>query len=420
MAPSGPGRRGSVRQAENGTWSYTVDVTLPGGQRRQTRKRGFTTRKAAQAALTATLTKLQDQSYVPPSRLSLRTFIEDTWLPAVAGELRPSTLHSYSRNLRLHVLPALGSTPLQSLDATTLTQHYQQLVAAGRKDHRTGTGLSTTTVRYIHTILRSALQTAYEWELVPRNVADRAKPPKPRARGDRHIQINTWPSATLAGFLCSTEGERLYPLWLLMATTGLRRGEAIGLTWSCLDPVTGTLSVRRSLVDVDRGQPVWSDPKTSRGRRVVALDAATLEALARVGVRTEADKRVAAETYQDHGLIFTHEDGTPLHPDTTSRNFTRRLTQLRLPRIRLHDLRHTWATLALESGIHPKVVQERLGHANVSITLDLYSHVSPAMQSDAAERVAALIVRPAAANADPTAATDLSGPVTVIVITDDQ
>jgi len=113
-----------------------------------------------------------------------------------------------------------------------------------------------------------------------------------------------------------------------------------------------------------------------------------------VWVRAKADKQLAAGTYHDHDLVFTHEDGAPLHPDTTSWNFTRRLTQLQLPRIRLHDLRHTWATLALESGIHPKVVQERLGHANVSITLDLYSHVSPAMQSDAAERVAALFVRP--------------------------
>ena len=311
MAPTSPGRRGSVRQDDNSTWSYTVDLTLPGSQRRQTRKRGFLTRKVAQAALTETLAKLQDQSYVPPSRLALRTFIEDTWLPAVAGELRPSTLNSYSRNLRLHVLPALGSAPLQSLDASTLTQHYQRLVAGGRKDHRTGTGLSTTTVR---SILRSALQTAYEWDLVPRNVADRAKPPKPRARGDRHIQINTWSTATLAGFLRSTESERLHPLWMLLATTGLRRGEAIGLTWSCLDPAAGSLSVRRSLVDVDRGQPVWSDPKTSRGRRVVALDTATLDALAHVWVRAKADKQLAAGTYHDHDLVFTYEDGTPLHP----------------------------------------------------------------------------------------------------------
>jgi len=124
----------------------------------------------------------------------------------------------------------------------------------------------------------------------------------------------------------------------------------------------------------------------------VALDNTTLEALRQVQTRTEADRHLAGSAYEDHGLVFTHQDGLPLHPDTTFKNFTRRVEQLGQPRIRLHDLRHTWATLALESGIHPKVVQERLGHANVSITLDLYSHVSPAMQSDAAERVAALIL----------------------------
>jgi integrase len=396
MVTTGTGRRGSVQQADNGSWFFIVDTTLPGGPRRQTRRRGFPTRKAAQAALTETLGTLSDHSYVTPSRLTLTDFIENRWLPAVAGELRASTHASYSRNLRLHILPTLGTVPLQAMDASTLTALYQRLATQGRKDHLGGRPLSTTTVRYIHTIVRSALQTAYEWDLTPRNVADKAKPPKPKARGDRHEQINTWPHATLRAFLHQTDGERLHPLWLLLATTGLRRGEAVGLTWQALDLELGTLSVRRSLVDVDCGRPVWSDPKTSRGRRVIALDSSTLDALRQVSTRTEADRKLAGSAYEDHGLVFTHPDGSPLHPDTTSKNFTRRGEQLGLPRIRLHDLRHTWATLALESGIHPKVVQERLGHANVSITLDLYSHVSPAMQSDAAERVAALFLTPPA------------------------
>lgn len=394
MEPTSPGRRGSVRQDDNGTWSYIVDLTLPGGNRRQTRKRGFLTRKAAQAALTEIVTKLQDQSYVPPSRLSLKTFIEDTWLPAVAGKLRPSTLNSYSRNLSLHVLPTLGSAPLQSLDASTLTALYLRLASEGRKDHLRGRPLSTTTVRYIHNILRSALQTAYEWDLVPHNAADRAEAPKPKARADRHERINTWPPGTLREFLGRTDGERLHPLWLTLATTGLRRGEAIGLTWEALDLDLGSLTVRRSLVDVDGGRPIWSDPKTNRGRRVIALDSTTLQALRQVLARNHTDRNAAGTAYQDHKLVFTHKNGSPLHPDTTSRNFTRRVEQLALPRIRLHDLRHTWAILALGSGIHPKVVQERLGHANVSITLDLYSHVLAAMQTDAAERVAALFARP--------------------------
>jgi integrase len=391
VTASSAGRRGSVRQATNGSWYYTVDITAPGGVRRQSKRRGFPTRKAAQAALTHDLEALALRTYVAPSKLSFEEYVEDRWLPAVKGRLRPSTLASYTRNLRIHVLPALGPVLLQDIDAGALTALYQRLAEHGRKDYARGKVLSTTTVRYIHTIVRSALQMAYEWDLVPRNAADRAKPPKPKARGDRHEQFRTWDRQTLGKFLRDTEGERLQPLWLLLATTGLRRGEAIGLSWAALDFDTNRLSVIRSLVDVDCGKPVWSDPKTARGRRVIALDPATVAALRSLRARQAQDRLIAGSAYNDLGLVFSHEDGSPLHPDTTSHNFTRRAARLGLPPIRLHDLRHTWATLALETGIHPKVVQERLGHSNVSITLDLYSHVSPAMQTDAADRVAALI-----------------------------
>ena len=392
MSGTGAGRRGSVAEASNGTWYFVVDTTVPGGPRRQTRRRGFPTRRAAQAALTQTLAALAKQSYVGPSRLSLREYVETRWLPAVAGQLRPSTYASYARNLRLHVLPVLGGVPLQGIDAGMLTALYQQLAGTGRKDHATGRPLSTTTVRYIHTIVRSALQTAYEWDLVARNVADRAKPPKPAARGDHHRHITTWPRDVLAAFLTATADDRLYPLWLLLATSGLRRGEALGLGWNAVDLDAARLSIRRSLVDVDRGRPVWSDPKTARGARTVALDPRTLAALRTAKAQQAQDRLRAGGSYTDLGLVFAHPDGAPLHPDTTSRAFIRRTKQLGLPPIRLHDLRHTWATLALETGIHPKVVQERLGHSNVSITLNIYSHVSPAMQTDAADRVANLIL----------------------------
>ena len=150
------GRRGSVRQAANGTWFLIVDIGS-GAERKQTRRRGFTTKKAAQSALTHILETLSKQSYVAPSRLTLEDFIEQRWLPAVKSSLRSSTHESYSRNLRLHVIPVLGSMPLQAVDAGSLTALYQRLTEDGRKDHKYGKVLSTTTVRYIHTIVRSAL-----------------------------------------------------------------------------------------------------------------------------------------------------------------------------------------------------------------------------------------------------------------------
>ncbi len=391
------GRRGSVRQDSSGRWCFVVDVSVPGGPRRQARRRGFHTKKAAQAALTETLGDLNARSYIEPSRLTLREYIADRWLPVVAGELRPSTLHSYQRNLRLHVLPRLGAVPLQALDPASLQALYANLARSGRRDHLAGHGLSPRTVNYIHTILRSALQTAVDWDLLQRNPAVRARPPKRTAAGNRHEQIRTWSRQELSSFLEATRQERLYPLWLLMATTGLRRGEALGLNWDSVDLSAGRISIRRSLVDVTTvasgSEPVYSDPKTLRGSRIVGLDTATQRALR--GWRTRLDEEHALfGLAATDNLVFTNEDGRPLHPDRLARFFVHRVRKTGLPVIRLHDLRHTWATLALESGVHPKVVSERLGHSTITITLTIYSHVLPAMDTEAAERVAGLVLGP--------------------------
>ena len=172
--------------------------------------------------------------------------------------------------------------------------------------------------------------------------------------------------------------------------TGLRRGEALGLQWDDIDLEAGRLSVRRSLISVAYAVQV-AEPKTAKGRRVVPLDAATVEALKGQAARQVDDQQEWGEAWTDSGYVFTDEGGAPLHPDRISKSFDRAVRAAMLPRIRLHDLRHTWATLALRAGIHPKVVQERLGHSSISITLDTYSHAIPAMQEEAAELVAALV-----------------------------
>lgn len=184
-------------------------------------------------------------------------------------------------------------------------------------------------------------------------------------------------------------------MWLLLAMTGMRRGEALGLAWSALDLDAGRVSIRRTLVDVttveEGRRPTFHDPKTTRGTRVVALDPTTVATLR--DWRTELAKECARHGVEPaHDLVFTHDDGRPRHPGHTSRTFERRVRRLGLPCIRVHDLRHTWASLALESGVHPKVVSERLGHSTITITLEIYSHVMPGMQADAATRVAGLIL----------------------------
>jgi integrase len=208
--------------------------------------------------------------------------------------------------------------------------------------------------------------------------------------------MSTWKAEELARFLTGIEDDRLAGAWWLLATTGMRRGEVLGLRWQDVDLDAGHLSISRTLIttDVQRvGEPgmAWGTPKTGKGRRKVALDPGTVTALRKHRTRQLEERLAGGSAYEDGDLVCCLEDGRPLHPKTFSYYFGRHVRRLGLPKIRLHDLRHTHATLALKAGVHPRVVQERLGHANVSITLDTYSHVDLDMQAIAAARVAALV-----------------------------
>jgi integrase len=386
-------RSGQVKKDEKaGGYYFVVDTAAPGEPRRQLKRR-YKTYREARAGLTAVLHEVNSGTHVTPSKTTLRAFVEAEWLPVLRTQVRASTYSSYERNLRLHVLPALGDRQLQALKSTELTALYAKLLLDGRADaHAKGKGLSVRSVRYVHTILRACLQHAVDGDVLPRNPADKAKPPVQSAAGNRHETIHAWTGPELSAFLTRTTHQRHHVAWHLLAMTGMRRGEVLGLAWDLVDLDAGTVSVRRTLVDVlAGGVPVWSDPKTDRGRRLISLDAGTVAKL-RAHRKAQAEERLLIGAgYRDLGLVFAMPDGRPVHPERFSREFAQTVTRSGLPVIRLHDLRHTWATLALQSGIHPKVVQERLGHSNISITLDIYSHVNPAMQTDAAERVAALV-----------------------------
>lgn len=251
-----------------------------------------------------------------------------------------------------------------------------------------GTGLSARSVRYLHSIIHAALADALRWDLVLRNVADAATPPSHSAAKARPPK--TWSAPELRVFLESVAGERLSAMWLLFATSGLRRGETLALRWSSLDLDTGRLSVREARV-VAGYDVVESAPKSERGKRSVALDPGTVAAL-RAHRKRQLEERLAwGPAYDDGGYVFCREDGRPLHPDAVSKWFTAAVEGVDVPRITLHGMRHTWASLALQAGVNPKVVSERLGHATVGFTLDVYSHVMPGLQEDAAAKVAALV-----------------------------
>ncbi len=372
------------------SWYFWVELEPgPDGKRRQKSRGGFKTRKEAERAFAELRDEIRRGSYVEPSKLTLNRFLEEEWLPAIRASVRPSTLRFYAQNVASYIKPTIGRTLLPNLTAAKLNAFYADLLANGRTGGRgrEGGGLSPKTVRHVHTLLHKALNDAVRWGHLGRNPASLAEAPRPRTP-DMHV----WTAVQLRTFLHEVERERLYAAWLLLITTGMRRGEVLGLAWENVDLRVGRLSVVHSLTVVDYHRVEMLEPKTAKGRRSVALDPATIDAL-RAHRKQQLEERVlAGPTWQDNGLVFTRANGAAIHPEYVSRRFTQLSRRAGLPRIRLHDLRHSYATAALATGISAKVVSERLGHSSVSITLDIYSHVLPSIDEKAANTVASFIL----------------------------
>lgn len=386
---------GPRKDFANGTWWFVANLPpASDGRRRQAKRRGFKTKAAAQAALDELRVSGRQGAYVPPARQRLSEYLNDDWLPAIKVTIEESTWASYERYLRLHVIPHLSGVRLEAVDAGMLNRLYADLLDHGRLDGKPG-GLSRRSVRYIHTIIGRALGDAVRWGRIVRNPAQAATPPRAAQTKTQAPEMKTWDAGTLARFLAAELPSRYHIAFLFLATTGCRRGEALGLRWGDVDLEAGRASLRHTIGAIDHRIYEKSTPKSHRAR-VIDLDADTVAALRSWRTRQAEERLLLGPAYGDRGLVFCHPDGRPYHPDRFSREFDRRIARHGVPRIRLHDLRHTWATLALQAGVDVKIVSERLGHASATITWDIYQHVTPAMQSDAAERVAALIFRPRA------------------------
>lgn len=323
--------------------------------------------------------------FVAPSKITVGEFLQSVWLPEAKDRVRPSTFESYRLHVDGYIIPRLGRTRLQALRPNMLNKLYRDLRHSGS---RTDGPLSARTVELTHTVIRRALKDAELWGLVSRNVADAAN----RPRNARAPEMETWTAQQLAQFLDHVRESdgALYPLWRLFATSGLRRGEALGARWQDLDLDAGRLAIRQTALVID-SKVVFGEPKTDRGRRLVSLDRETIAALRAHRKRQSEEQLISGVAYAGHGLIFADPSGRTLHPDRISSAFRRHVRITGLPRLSLHGLRHSHATLALQAGIHPKVVSERLGHSSVSLTLDTYSHAIPALQEEAAQQVAELI-----------------------------
>jgi integrase len=350
----------------------------PVTNKRRQRKKTFTTKREAQAGLTAWLASIEGGTAVERSRQTVAQMM-NYWLDTYARHnCRPKTVYDYTCLIRTHIIPTLGAIQVQKLTPDTLQAFYSEKLAAG---------CGPRTVEMCHQRLSTALKQAVRLGLVSRNVCDLVTPPRVAAR-----EMATWDGDQARRFLAVAEQSAYGPIWLVALATGLRRGELLGLRWRDVDLDRRTLSIRQT-VGLVGTTVVAGQPKTRSGRRTIPVPADVIEAL-REHRRRQNERRLAlGSIWQHHDLAFAATNGNSINPNNLRRDHTRLVTLAGVPRIRIHGVRHTHATLALQQGANIKAVSQRLGHARTSITMDVYAHVLPEQAQDVSEKVGAVLFR---------------------------
>lgn len=346
------------------------------GKRRYVNKTIRGTKKDADKYLSKTLTAMSTGTYIEASTLSVDDYL-DRWLQnAARGRVRERTFDDYSDLLTRYVRPALGKTRLCDLRPLDIQNLYTDM-----QDN----DLSARTVRYTHAVLNSALKQAVKWLMLSQNPAALVELPKLTRKEMAALSVDE-----AARFLAAAREDRFALMFALALSTGMRPEEFLGLQWKDIDLETGIATVQRALVWRDKKQG-WSftEPKTAKSRRNIPLSASIVRSLASHKARQGEQRLKAGTKYENHDLVFATRDGAPLMRRNILRSHFRPiLEKAGLPAsIRLYDLRHTCATLLLAANEHPKVVSECLGHSNITLTLDTYSHVLPSMQQGASEKL---------------------------------
>ncbi len=376
--------RGSItkRTGTKGDTSYLVRVevgTDPVTGKRVQEAETFRTRKEAERRKTEWLSEIDRGVAVRRTPITVAELMAK-WLEEVAAHrVRDTTRQGYADTIRLHILPELGAIEVQRLTTSRVQSFYARKLAAG---------VGPRTVQLCHLRLSQALRQAVRWQMVPANVCGNVEPPTVRYK-----RGGTWDADQLGRFQDAARTDGLAPLWDILATTGMRRGEALGLRWRDVDLERGTLTVAQSVV-ASKGVPLIQAPKTTAGSRTIRILPSTVAAL-RAHRTAWLVRKLAAppELWQDHDLIICTAIGSPINPNNVQRSFDRIVAAAGLPRVRLHDIRHSHASILLGNGVPVHVVSQRLGHANPSITLSVYAHVLGGMEEAAIDTLERLMDR---------------------------
>jgi len=369
--------------------SYTIVLSLGNdpatGKRKQQWLSIKGTKKDAEKRLSELLSQLDTGGFVRPSKLTLGEFLEQWLRDYVWPNLAPTTSEIYEFIINHHLVPALGNLPLTQLKPEVIQRYISEKLERGRCDGKGG--LSPKTVRHHYVTLHDALSAAVKWGLLARNPADAISPPRVQCH-----EMQTWNEDEVTLFLKAAKGTPYYCLFYIALYTGMRRSELLPLRWQDIDLILGQISVSRSLHrPIGSSEPVFREPKTASGRRTIALSPSAIMVLKEHQEKQKLECIMLGKSLTDDNLVFSCVDGKSLSPDNVTHAWFKLVRRTGLKPIRLHDARHTHASLMLKQGIHPKIVQERLGHSSIQITLDTYSHIAPGLQKAAAERFDELV-----------------------------
>ena len=359
---------GSVFQRKDGR--YVVQIILENGRKKQYY---FKQEKEALAARRKLLYEKERGMLATGPQQTLKAYlgrwVEEVYKPTV----KPLSYQQYRSLIKNHLVPGLGNVPLQKLTPEKIQALYTQKLAEG---------YAPKTVALIHTVLHRALENAVRWNLVSRNVAKLVTLPRVARHESRTLTVEQ-----ARCLLEVARGSYIETLLLLAVTTGMRRGELLALRWEDVDFENGVVSIRRTMNRITGRGPVETEPKTKSSRRTIVLPGRVLEALKVHREQQDQGRIKAGSEWHEQGLVFCNRYGGFMIPQYVGKVFHKLLAKAALPDMRFHDLRHSMATVLLAAGVHPKIVQERLGHSTIAMTMDVYSHVLPSMQQDVARKL---------------------------------
>jgi integrase len=369
--------KGHIRERSPGRWAIVIDRRDAAGKRKRKWHSFSGTKRQAQVECARLISEMRGGTYIGPSKITMAQHME-RWLDHVKSQISPRTHERYCEIVRKNIIPPLGAIYLTKLRPVQISDAYAKALANGRLDGKGG--LAPTTVVYMHRLIKHALAQAVRWELLSRNPADAVSPPK-----IERATLNTFDMAQTVELIEALRGTRVMIPAMLGVLCGLRRGEIAALRWRNVDLQSGRLTIVESAEQTAAGVR-YKPPKSGRGR-MVALSGTITEELRAHRLQQAQELLRLGIRQGDATFVYAREDGEPMQPRSLTRAWQTAIGKIKLPRVRFHDLRHAHATHLLSNGVHPKVASERLGHSRVGITLDLYSHVLPGMQEDAAARV---------------------------------